>query len=143
MIRSGTRKLSVASALLLAACGQEQQGHRFEAGNFGGVESQTFGLISTACTYSGTGNLDMNLVVNSGEVLYVYYRSTDGRVVASGVDANGVDCNTTTAGRIIDRRRHGRRPEGDHRLRQRSGRPVRDGHGDGSGRGHRPRRRRR
>jgi hypothetical protein len=102
MIRSGgIKKLSVAAAMFLAACSGEQSGHRFEAGNFGGVESQTFGLIATACTYSGTGNVDMNLTVNAGEVLYVYYRPTDSKVVASGVDANGADCATTAAGRIL------------------------------------------
>lgn len=104
MIRSGKKKLSVAAALLLAACGQEQQGqHRYDPMGFGGVEAQTFGLLAAACSYSDVLNpytTDMTLTVAAGETVYVYYRPTDGKVVANAAYM-GNDCITTTTRRIF------------------------------------------
>jgi Ca2+-binding RTX toxin-like protein len=102
MIRSGIKKLSIGAAMMLAACGGQQQGHDFDARGFGGVESQTFAVLTTNCTYGGTvGDSDMSVAVDADETLYVYYRTTDSKVVVNANTAGNVECTNTVGRKLI------------------------------------------
>jgi Ca2+-binding RTX toxin-like protein len=101
MIRSGMKKLSAGALLLFAACSEQSPGHDFDAMGFGGVESQRFSLLTGACSYGGTQfDSDMTVNVADGEVAYIYYRTTDSKVVANAA-IGGADCVTTATRRII------------------------------------------
>jgi len=79
----------------LCACGGQQtaqNGVDFDSQGFEGLTSTHFDLLSTACTFSGTGNTTANITIADGEFAYIFYRSTDSQVVVNANNAGGTEC---------------------------------------------------
>jgi len=92
------------AALLVVACqGPAQDQHfDFNAAGFDGVESRSFPVLTAGdCAIDGVTG-DMTLQVGDDELLYVFKRVTDGKLVANAVTMSGAECSTTaTATRKI------------------------------------------
>jgi Ca2+-binding RTX toxin-like protein len=89
-------KTSIWAALLVVACQGPAQEPRydFNAAGFDGVESQSFPVLTAGdCVIAGNG--DMTLQVGDDELLYVFKRVTDGKVVANALTMSGAECATT------------------------------------------------
>lgn len=86
-----------AAALLLAACAgtEPPQSYDFDATGFDGLTSQKFPVLMAGdCSIDGAG--DMALTVRDAEVLYVFRRVTDGKIVANALRNPATDeCSTT------------------------------------------------
>jgi len=89
---------ALAIALVGAGCGAHQGSGLFDPKDFDGLEAQNFGLLSSACTFDGSGN--MTAVVSDTEVAYLSIRPTDGVVLLNGSTAGGADC-TVSPSKII------------------------------------------
>src|SRR5689334_23177307 len=91
------------AALLVVACQGPAQDQRFDfdKAGFDGVESQSFPVLTAGdCVIAMNG--DMTLQVGDDELLYVFKRITDGKIVANAVTMSGSECSTTaTATRKI------------------------------------------
>jgi Ca2+-binding RTX toxin-like protein len=100
---AGSRwKTTIGAALMVVACqAPEQQSYDFDATGFDGITSQSIPVLTAGdCVIAGNG--DMTLQVGDDELLYVFKRVTDGKVVANALTLGGGECATTaTATRKI------------------------------------------
>jgi Ca2+-binding RTX toxin-like protein len=71
----------------------------FDATGYTGLESMELPIVAGTCTVNATTGA-MTLAVAHNEMLYVYKRATDLRVVANAVDGTGAECATTTTAKI-------------------------------------------
>jgi Ca2+-binding RTX toxin-like protein len=93
---SGSRwKTPIGAAFLLVACnGPEPQTYDFDATGFDGVTSQSIPVLAAGdCAIAGNG--DLTLQVADDELLYVFKRVTDGKIVANALTMGGGECATT------------------------------------------------
>jgi Ca2+-binding RTX toxin-like protein len=104
MFEGSWRKLGLAAALSLAACSEgamaPQQSFDFDATGFDGLSSQQFPVLMAGdCVVEANG--DLTLAVEDDEVLYLFKRVTDGKLVANALPMSGECATTITATRRV------------------------------------------
>ena len=99
----GNRRIKqVGMALLLSgacACSQQKaKGIDFDSAGFDGFTETHFDLLSTDCSYNGSG--DMTLTVVGSETAYIFHRTADNKTVANA-NSVGVECTVGATNRIL------------------------------------------
>jgi len=90
--------LAIAMVGVGAGCAPHQGSGLFDPKDFDGLQPANFGLLASACTFDGSGN--MTAVVSDTEVAYLSIRPTDGVVLLNGVNGSGADCTVATTKKI-------------------------------------------
>lgn len=95
----GCMLLLVGAGACTGSGASENKGYDFDASGFTGLESQHLPIVAGTCTVNATTGA-MTLAVANNEMLYVFKRATDGRVVANAIDGSGAECATSTTAKI-------------------------------------------